>query len=329
MKTTLSILLMLLSFARLSSAQFAPQYPLEGNDAIHKSDTRIKAWASEVVDFQRSYMQITDTALGLASAGSPSNALGMANSTIVSLGDGGSITLRFDQAIKNGPGADFAVFENAFANPLDSALAFLELAFVEVSTDGVNFVRFPAISYLQTDSQITNETYSQASKINNLAGKYVSNYGTPFDLEQLKDSTGIDIDQIFFVRIIDVVGILNNKYTQYDHYENPINDPWPTPFPSSGFDLDAVAVLYQNPSAILEETWATENFKIYPNPCNEVLHISWKSTLEIQSYYISDLQGKILLQGKIKNNQSVSTQALLPGLYYFHTAGFSLPFVKL
>lgn len=320
---------MLLSFAKLSTAQFAPQYPLEGNEAIHKSDTRIKAWASEVVDFQRAYMQITDTALGFASAGSPSNALGMANSTIVSLGDGGSITLKFSQAIKNGPGADFAIFENAFSNPLDSAFAFLELAFVEVSTDGVNFVRFPATSYLQTDSQITNESYSEASKINNLAGKYVSNYGTPFDLEQLKDSTSIDINQIFFVRIIDVIGIINNKYTQYDQYENPINDPWPTPFPSSGFDLDAVAVLHQNPSAILEETWATAHFKIYPNPCNEKLHFSGISTYETQSYYISDLQGKILLQGKIKNKQSISTQSLLPGMYYFHTTNLSLPFVKL
>lgn len=329
MKTTLSLLLMLLCFARLSTAQFAPQFPLEGNEAIHKSDTRIKAWASEVVDFQRSYMQITDTALGLASAGSPSNALGVANSTIVSLGDGGSITLRFDQAIKNATGPDFAVFENAFSNPLDSAFAFLELAFVEVSTDGINFVRFPVTSYLQTDSQITNETYCEASKINNLAGKYVSNYGTPFDLDILKDSTDIDVDQIFFIRIIDVVGILNSPYTQYDQYENPINDPWPTPFPSSGFDLDAVGVLHQNPSAVLEETWATERFKIYPNPCKDVLHISWKSSHEMQSYYISDLQGKILLQGKINNNQYISTQALLPGLYYFQTQGICLPFIKL
>ena len=55
---------------------------------------------------------------------------------MVSLGKGGSITLSFDPPVSNGDGWDFAVFENGFED------TFLELAYVEVSSDGVVFVRF-------------------------------------------------------------------------------------------------------------------------------------------------------------------------------------------
>ena len=61
---------------------------------------------------------------------------------IVCLGDGGSITMTFDNAIRDGEGFDFAVFENSFDEK------FLELAYVEVSSDGVNFVRFPNLSFM-------------------------------------------------------------------------------------------------------------------------------------------------------------------------------------
>ena len=87
-----------------------------------------------------------------ASFGSAASALGPADAydfgtglpstsptTVVSLGDGGSITLTFAHPLSDGTGPDLAVFENAFND------TFLELAFVEVSSDGANFVRFPAI----------------------------------------------------------------------------------------------------------------------------------------------------------------------------------------
>ena len=54
------------------------------------------------------------------------------------LGDDGSLVLTFPAPIADGAGPDFAVFENAFSTE------FLELAFVEVSSDGTNFTRFPA-----------------------------------------------------------------------------------------------------------------------------------------------------------------------------------------
>jgi hypothetical protein len=67
----------------------------------------------------------------------------------------------------------------------DSALAYLELAFVEVSSDGINYFRFPATSLTPTDNQVSNTAYMNAANINNLAGKYIGGYGTPFDLDEL------------------------------------------------------------------------------------------------------------------------------------------------
>ena len=73
----------------------------------------------------------------------PGNALGMAEGNsfdIVALGRGGRLTLTFDLPIENGEGWDFAVFENSFSD------RYLELAYVEVSSNGIDFVRFDAIS---------------------------------------------------------------------------------------------------------------------------------------------------------------------------------------
>ena len=59
-------------------------------------------------------------------------------------------TVTFASPIYNGEGPDFAVFENGF--DIDDeydptgVLHFLELAFVEVSSDGENFFRFPAVT---------------------------------------------------------------------------------------------------------------------------------------------------------------------------------------
>ena len=63
---------------------------------------------------------------------------------VVSLGEGGSVVLSFtDNAIVDGPGPDFLVFENAFGfgpNPED---VFAEVGTVAVSDDGVTWVDFP------------------------------------------------------------------------------------------------------------------------------------------------------------------------------------------
>jgi hypothetical protein len=218
--------------------QFAPQAGMPGSTAIYKDSSIFKSWANSA-SVTKGLQQINDATFGLPTVGDQFAALGKAGENgVVSLGDGGSAVVSFYAPIFNGPGADFAVFENSF---LDS---FLELAFVEVSTDGNRYVRFPAVSNTQDTLPIGGFGLVAPTALNNLAGKFRANYGTPFDLEELKDSSEIDISNIQFVRLIDVVGSMNDSFATKDVNGHKINDPWPTPFPSSGFDLDAVGVIH-------------------------------------------------------------------------------------
>lgn len=225
---------------------FPPAAGLPGSTAISKDSSIIKSWANGI-EIYRGLIKIDDPSAtyngsNIATFGSPSNALNIANGNsydVVSLGDGGITTLTFNRPIINGNGYDFVVFENSFSDD------FLELAFVEVSSDGVRFVRFPAVSLTQTHTQIGGFATLNPTNLHNLAGKYRQGFGTPFDLQELVDSIGLDVNNIRFVRIIDVVGNIDDAFCTYDSQGNKINDPWPTPFNSCGFDLDAVGVINQ------------------------------------------------------------------------------------
>jgi hypothetical protein len=251
-------------------AQFAPQAGVLGTTAIAADSNVFVNWASGYA-LNRSWQNIADTSLGKVTTGEEWSITGKAGNGVISLGDGGSITLTFPYPIRNGQGPDFAVFENGFK--VNDSLAFLELAFVEVSTNGQRFVRFPA-SYIGSNIQLDAFTGADARNYHNLAGKYVFNFGTPFNLDELKDSTGIDINNINFVRIIDVKGAVSELGSK-DINGNYINDPWPTPFPSAGFDFDAVGVINQNNNGMaLQETNQTE-FAVFPNPGRLGLPVSF------------------------------------------------------
>lgn len=214
----------------------------EGCNAIAADSSAFVAWATGV-SVTRGPRNITNPDGPRAATGTESNAIGMATMNnvydVVSLGDGGSALVTFARPIRNGEGPDFAVFENGFSD------GSLELAFVEVSTDGERFVRFPATCLTQTETQLGNAGQTDPTNINNLAGKFRIGYGTPFDLEELRDSTGINIDSIVYVRVVDVVGSINPQYGTYDAYGHIINDPWPTPFEAGGFDLTGVGVIHE------------------------------------------------------------------------------------
>ena len=55
-----------------------------------------------------------------------------------------------------------------------------------------------------------------ASDIQNLAGKYRAQYGTPFDLDEMIGNINLDINNITHVKIIDVIGNINEPYSSYD-----------------------------------------------------------------------------------------------------------------
>jgi hypothetical protein len=227
---------------------------------------------------------------------------------LVSLGDGGIATLSFNGFIYDDTGADFAVFENSFDG------MFLELAFVEVSSDGVNFFRFDAVSLTPNSVQLDNNAQMDATYIHNLAGKYRAGYGTPFDLAELDGNAGLDISKITHVRIVDVVGSINPLFGTYDSQNNIINDPYPTPFTQGGFDLDAVGVIHFSTTSIEEQL--ESHFNIYPNPFNEVLTIQNNDNSPV-TYQLSDVYGEIIsLATTQTSNFKLQTSNFSKGIYF-------------
>lgn len=284
----------LLFISTIATAQFPGPAGFTGTTALYKDSSAFINWATTCV-VTRGYQDIASPSGGYASVGNDTNGTKKANvNPVVSLGDGGIAILTFQSPITNGVGFDFAVFENAFND------AFLELAFVEVSSDGINYFRFPASSNTQTLTQIGPfDNTCDATKLNNLAGKYRASYGTPFDLQELASQIGLNINAITHVKIIDVVGAINMPYATYDQNNNPINDPYPTAFASGGFDLDAVGVINQVTVGIKENQQVENSITIYPNPVNDVMFI-YSTDIDIKEIYLTDINGKLMSQ----SNQS-------------------------
>jgi hypothetical protein len=175
---------------------------------------------------------------------------------------------------------------------------FLELAFVEVSSDGQRFVRFPATSLTQDSTQIDGFGAVDATKIHNLAGKYITSFGTPFDLEDLRDSLAVDIQRVTHIRLVDVVGAIQEQYASLDHLGNRINDPWPTPFASSGFDLDAVGVIHQADISSADYQ-ILPGLQLYPNPATEATALVWNAhQTETIDYKVFSAAGALLASGQ-------------------------------
>jgi len=241
-----------------------------GNGTILNTDQFVNpaflGWATSVVNYaparpdliQSEWMDPTVT-LGPPSAdvfGVVS--LGDLSTTDLAAGTApGSITLKFATDISDGTGPDFAVFGNAFdLNGVNSVFA--KLAYVEVSSDGVNFVRFPSVD---TNAKPTGTSWpymtSDPTKIYNLFGKTSNSYGlswgVPFDLAQLATSPQVvagtlDLQHVRYVRLVAVVGNGSNK----DAYNHTIFDPWLTSG-SPGPEVQAIGVLHAPASFIV---WA-------------------------------------------------------------------------
>lgn len=288
------------------NAQFAPPFGHEGNTAMYKDSLAFIAWANKC-NVVRGFQDISNQSLGYTNVGDSSCAIGQAGTNgVVSLGDGGVAILEFSSPIMDGNGPDFAVFENGFDN------LFLELAFVEVSSDGIHFFRFPAISNTDTTIQTDGFGLTDASKLHNLAGKYRAEYGTPFDLSDLTNDALLNKQAITHVKVIDVVGSIQNQYCSRDANNHKINDPWPTGWGNGGFDLDAVGVIHQQTVGI-DELELT-NVSVYPNPATDVLYINLSSS--IYSIAVTNVIGEIVLKSDNKSNTiSLSLSELKQGIY--------------
>lgn len=290
----------------LCFAQFAPAAGQPGTTAIKADSSIIVAWANscEVV---RGLIQINLPDSGFASAGTDSSAIGPAlQNGVLSLGDGGQAICTFAKPVTNGSGWDFVVFENGFSDD------FLELAFVEVSSDGIHFFRFPAVSLTSDSFQIGSFGLLQTEKIHNLGGKYRAGFGTPFDLAELEGEQGLNLNQITHIKVIDVVGRIKSPETTFDSQGNAVNDPWPTPFPSGGFDLDAIGIIHE---ANVQNTIQSDVIKpihISPNPSTALVNIRGRTVKSISLKSITTGQH---IMPAINGNQ-FSVASIASGFYF-------------
>lgn len=214
----------------------------------------------------------------------PNKVLGPATGNhidIVSLGDlnqgqidnsdpPGQITLSFSETIRDVNGYDFVVFENGFISNYDTSGGsvtgemFAELGYVEVSSNGEDFVRFSPVSL--TPGLVGAYGTIEISNIFNLVGKHPNAggvcTGTPFDLSEIADdpnvvSSIVDINNISYVRIVDIPGsgdfydeavkyIDPNSWPDWANYyiNHSIYDAWVT-WDSGGLDLEAIGVLHE------------------------------------------------------------------------------------
>lgn len=263
-----------LGLVTLDDYPFAPAAGVEGTSAVALSDPLIEGWATLIVAYLPGaevdeIWRDTDEVLGPAEGDGVS---------IVSLGSGGQLTVQFEGAIENGEGWEFAVFENGFGD------SFLELAWVEVSSDGATFVRFP--NYSATADRVGTYGSMDTTKLYGFVGKYRQGFGTPFDLSELEEAYAaavgsvspfsiaytehlkstyptLDINNITHLRIVDVIGDGTSESAARSPDGNgyPIYDPWPTTG-SAGADVDAVAAR----NFRSEETRLEQILTVYPIP---------------------------------------------------------------
>ncbi|NUM31922.1 MAG: T9SS C-terminal target domain-containing protein [Bacteroidetes bacterium] len=310
------LILQAILLAKVGLCQYHPPAGKTGSSAIYKDSSIIKNWAKSC-KIIRGWKDIAHKDSGFTTIGDSLSAIGAAGENgIVSLGDSGIAICSFSQPIIDGDGWDFAVFENSFSDE------YLELAFVEVSSDGNKFFRFPCHSLNDTSTQTTAFGTTNAEKINNLAGKYRFGFGTPFDIGELPYYKDLDKQNIRFVKIVDVIGSLNNQFATFDTAKRKINDPYPTLFASGGFDLDAIGVINEKPISGVDKI--DDNIEISTqNPLgfNSAINIKLKSTGNLKLIVI-DYKGSVYKEFEVNNNSITLNPSDIPfGFFILKFAG--------
>ncbi len=197
---------------------------------------------------------------------------------ICSLGLGGEIIVGFKgMLLRDGPGPDFVVFENAFFSPITGKV-FAEPALVAVSRDGEQWLEFPW-------DTLTLEGCAGRTPTNGAADPLdpVSAGGDWFDLALL------GVDSVRYIRIRDLTWWLK---------ERPWHPFWdPT---LSGFDLDAVGARFLQP--ISSSTVAPEGGDV--QHASHVLVASCVRTEQLgvspgTPYRLYSLDGRLLESGTL------------------------------
>lgn len=172
------------------------------------------------------------------------------------IGMGGEIIVGFkNKILRNGKGADFTIFENAFINPATNTI-FAEPGIVSVSQDGISYYQFP----------FNVETLQGFAGVNYTNGKKdpfdpAVSGGDSFDLDDL------GLDYIRYIKIKDTTEFIKSLP------ESSIY--WSPEFILTGFDLDAVVGLYLEEDIVSVNEKDIDDFSI--NNKNNVLNIYSKN----------------------------------------------------
>lgn len=142
---------------------------------------------------------------------------------VVSLGVGGSIVVSFaPNAIVDGPGVDFVVFENAFDIGGNAQNVYAEPGEVSVSDDGATWFTYPCTA------TAGNPPYGQCAGVNPVLS--APNGISPLDYPAC-GGDGFDLADL---------GVAHARYVRIvDHSGEPCSGG-----DTTGFDLDAIAIIH-------------------------------------------------------------------------------------
>jgi hypothetical protein len=156
---------------------------------------------------------------------------------VVSLGSGGSIVVSFaPNAIIDGPGADFIVFENPFWIGGDSSNPYAEPGEVSVSDDGVTWTSFPCTPTL--DPQAGDGTGVSPPYPATCGGWQVVDSNPENGISPVDPSVagGLALD-------LATVGLSHARYVKIvDQTHEACPEAGPRP-DTNGFDLDAISIV--------------------------------------------------------------------------------------
>ncbi len=142
---------------------------------------------------------------------------------VLSLGVGGSIILKSETPILNGPGEDFIVFENVFNIGGNPETPFVELAEVSVSQDGINFLSFAC------EQDNADEFFPGCAGVSPVLANVLTNTLEPTDPEEAGgDAFDLESLNLYWIKYVKIQDLSNTGGGN-----------------SAGFDLDAIAIVHQ------------------------------------------------------------------------------------
>jgi hypothetical protein len=228
------------------------------------------------------------------------------NNNFFSLGNGGTITVKFPVALIDGPGADVQIFETTFGDKASRTCGnYPEKAKIEGSCDGERFFDLVILAGDAGNGETAGSNIICRDGKLDFNGNQIVNY----------------------IRITDVTfpGVLN------------------FPGVGDGYDVDAVLglqnclsqgsrfssdVAVDNGFDIFEDGVIVET---YPNPVSEVLNVSvTRSTEEAVSFRLTDMVGRVVYNEKQSGKdasilRSIDMSAFPAGIYMIsvESAGYS------